>query len=138
MRTVIETARKKPLVRQKPGARRRLENVSTSHVGLRIAARQLNSARVRLGVKWSQVQMGASKIPVHKSRRVQPCRRNSRTDGVPTPGPSQLPGASPTPRVIFIDGSNREQFLASRCRSKMTHWHDQKDAILAGRTTDGS
>src|SRR5271165_608309 len=94
--------------------------------------------KMTLGVKWSQVQMGASKIRVHKSRRVQPCRRNSRTDGVPTPGPSQLPGASPTPRVIFIDGSNREQFLASRCRSDMTHWHDQKDAIFAGRTTEAS
>jgi hypothetical protein len=59
------------------------------------------------------------------------------------PMASQLPDqpaarASPTPRMIFIDGSNREQFLASRCRSEMTHWHDHIDAIFAGRATDAS
>ena len=35
---------------------------------------------------------GRLQIRVYKSHRVQPCRRNSRTDGIPTPGPSQLPG----------------------------------------------
>ena len=35
----------------------RLETISTGQAGSRVIARQPNSAYVRLGVKWSQVQI---------------------------------------------------------------------------------
>jgi hypothetical protein len=61
---------------------------------------------VRLGVKWSQVQMGASKFAYTSPIGVQPCRRNSRTDGVPTPGLASCPAIADPTRDIHRREAN--------------------------------
>jgi hypothetical protein len=73
--------------------RRHQETVRAGRNPSRVIARQRNPPDVRLGVKWSQVQMGASKFaytsPIGFSRAAE----------IHGPTASQLPGLASCPAI---------------------------------------